>query len=155
MINYIYILDMSCCGNYIVPGANPENQITLPQVLSFGNNTIVNSALIATAVELGEVTFSVINQSNLVANASATLTTTSNTQYNVQFYLTIDGVKMNSINFRDTMEGVGHFMSLNISGFSPVLDIGSHILKLWAFTNAPVSTISCIAMSINGSANLI
>jgi len=146
---------MSCCGNYIVPGANPENQITLPQVLSFGNNTIVNTDLIATPIELGEVTFDVINESNLVANATATLTTTSNTQYNVQFYLTIDGTKTNSINFRDTLEGIGHFMSLNVSGFAPVLTVGSHVLKLWAFTNAPASTITCIAMSINGSANLI
>lgn len=147
---------MSSSGdNYVVPGANPNNQITLPQVLSFGNNTIFNTQLIATPVELGSVEFELINQSNLNANATATLTTTSNTQYNVQFYLTIDGVKMNSINFRDTLEGIGHYMSLNVSGFSSTLSVGSHTLILWAYTNAPSSTISCIAVSINGSANLI
>lgn len=148
-------IDMSFSDNYVVPGANPNNQITLPQVLSFGDNTIVNSALIATPIELGSVSFSLINQSNLNANATATLTTTSNTQYNSQFYLTLDGNKLNSTIFRDTLEGIGHFMSLNVSGFASNLSIGSHVLTLWAFTNAPVSTISCIAVSINGSANLI
>ena len=94
-------IDMSFSDNYVVPGANPNNQITLPQVLSFGDNTIVNSALIATPIELGSVSFSLINQSNLNANATATLTTTSNTQYNSQFYLTLDGNKLNSTIFRD------------------------------------------------------
>lgn len=136
---------------YVVPGASPTSAIAV----TFGNNTLITSTLTTSASEICSVSFNLLNSSSLIIDASLSLTTNSNTLYDVTFYLTLDGNKMNSTDFKDTIQGIGHFANLNITGFNGAVANGSHTVKLWALTNAPTATVSCGAVTINGSANLI
>jgi len=136
---------------YVVPGASPSSAIAV----TFGNNTLITTTLTTSASEICSVNFSLLNPSSLIIDSALSITTTSNTVYNITFYLTLDGNKMNSTDFIDSVQGAGHYAALNITGYNSSVAIGSHTVKLWALTNAPAATISCGAVTINGSANLI
>ena len=125
------------------------------QTQAFGNNTITTAAVTNTAVPLSTVGFTNTASSDIIANGSATFKTTSNVIYDINVYLTIDGVKMNTTEFITSIQGVGHYMTATITGFRLALTGGAHTLRLWAYTNAPNGTITCVAQTTNGLANLL
>lgn len=170
---------MSCAGdNYIVPGANPcgSGGATGPtgatgatgpagatgptgptgtQTQAFGNNSITTAAIGAVAVPLSTVGFTTTAVSDLYANATATIRTTSNTLEDVSFYLTIDGTKLNTTNYIHSFSGANHFATINVAGFFANVPAAAHTLRLWASTTAPNGTMTCVAQTTTGLANLI
>jgi hypothetical protein len=134
-------------SSFVVPGANPS----LNLAVVFGNNSLVTTSLTVLPKEFASVDFNLLLGSSVKADACFTLL--SSGSHEVRFYLTVDDVKVNSVDFiNSTQSG---YLTLSITGFVPYLSSGPHNLKLWALTNAPLGAVGCSNVSINGIANLI
>jgi len=134
-------------SSFVVPGANPS----LNLAVVFGNNSLITTSLAVTPQEFASVDFNLLLGSSVKADSCFTLSSTGS--YEVRFYLTVDGIKVNSVDFiNSTQSG---YLSLSITGLVPYLESGPHILKLWALTNAPLGSVRCTNVSINGVANLV
>lgn len=134
-------------SSFIVPGANPS----LNLAVVFGNNDLITTSVAVLPQEVASVDFNLSLGSCVKTDACFTLSSTG--LYEVKFYLTVDGVRVNSVDFINSTQ-IG-YLSLSITGFVPNLVSGPHILKLWALTNAPLGAVRCTNVSINGIANLI
>lgn len=174
---------MSCTGdNFVVPGANPCNQPTATGVQSitpgtnititgtptipiisatdtltqaFGNNTASVSVLTTVSTSLSAVGFTTSGASDVFCSATITIQTNSNVQYNNSFSLAIDGVVMSSGVFIDSINGIGHYKTVTITGFRANLVAGNHTLRLLGLSSAPNGTMTITRITTSGLANLL
>ena len=134
-------------SSFVVPGANPSSNLAVV----FGNNSLLTTSVAVLPQEFASVDFNLLLGSSVKSDACFTLISTGS--YEVRFYLTVDGIKVNSVDFiNSTQSG---YLSLSITGLVPYLVSGPHNLKLWALTNAPLGAVRFTNVSINGLANLV
>jgi hypothetical protein len=106
--------------SWIVPGANPAN--TTPYMIvsdrnSSGTNLVITATTQATAQTLTSVVLSTDYVSNLSIFGNFTITSSSNTQANVSYFVQslINGVFANvGFIFKSSLAGVGHSMACPI-----------------------------------------
>ena len=136
-------------SSFVVPGANPSSNLAV----MFGNNELITTTLTTIPQEVASVDFDLLHSSSLKVDACFTVSSSSG--YDVAYYLTLDGNKLNETNFIVSVQGGGKYSTLSVTGqCSYVENIGSHTVKLWSLTNAPLGCVACVAVSLNGVANL-
>jgi hypothetical protein len=131
------------------------------------NSVISERATNTTAINITAVTFATAQTlltinitptaiSDINVNVSFHYQTNSNTNYNLIFYLTLDGVQIGTTT-ADTLGGVGHFSNCAIVGSGLNQSVGPHIILLKAYAgSAPAAgNLTIIASSGFAIANLV
>jgi hypothetical protein len=131
-----------------------------PRVISerATNTTPINITAVTfgTAQTILTMTITPTALSDINVNVSFHYQTNSNTQYNLIFYLTLDGVQIGTTT-ADTLGGANHFSNCAIVGSALNQSIGSHTILLKAYAgSAPASgNLTIIASSGFAIANLV
>lgn len=94
--------------------------------------------------------------SDINANVSFYYQTNSNTNYDIIFYLTLDGVQIGAT-MKDTTQGANHFSNCSITGSGINQSVGLHTILLKAYAgSAPASgNLTVIASSGTVLSNLV
>jgi hypothetical protein len=134
-----------CCKQYV----DSVGQVTTVN----GNNTVTNPSLTTAFQEIGRINALVVpaNQ-KMIANATITIRTSVNQKHDVTYFMTFNGVQLGS-QMIHTIDGVGHYATLAITGYSGPLVAGTYNLILYAKADAN-SIITVTALNINGIENL-
>jgi len=136
-------------SSFVVPGANPSANLAV----TFGNNSLISMTLTTVPSEVASSDFALLHSSSVKIDACFTVT--SQGSYDVAYYLTLDDNKLNDTNFIMSVQGGGKYSTLSISGYCDFVEnVGSHTVKLWALTNAPLGMVGLVAVSLSGVANL-
>jgi len=144
--------------NITVDDTDPEDPIinsTANETQAFGNNTVSVGVLTTVAATLATVGFTTSAISDVIVSATITVQTNSNTKYDNSFILTINGANVSSGYFIHSVDGVGHYETVCITGFRANIAAGSNTLRLNGLTNAPNGTMTVTRISISGLANLL
>jgi hypothetical protein len=134
-----------CCKKYV----DSVSQVT---TLS-GTTTIVTPALTAINQIIGKITGVVVpaNQ-KLMVNATFTVQTSSNTNYDVVYFVLCNGVILGQF-MTSTFSGIGHYGTCAITAISGALAAGTYTLDLYArTTNTGIYTVT--QLNFNTVANL-
>jgi len=155
-------LDM---GNCPITNVSTINGSAYPPPSSGGviseratNTTPINITAVTfgTAQTILTMTITTTFISDINANVSFYYQTNSNTNYNLIFYLTLDGVQIGAT-MADTLGGVSHFSNCAIIGSGLNQSVGLHtvLLKAYAGSAPAAGNLTVIASSGTLLANLI
>lgn len=174
---------MSCGDvNWVVPGANPCNQIpsgggvtvvnagtgitvsgkpespiinAISQIQTLGDtaSNVINLPSL-TVTEIFRLTFNTASSGFIIVNGNATIKSTVNPQHNILYYCEIDGTMFQSAVNYDSISGSDHFTTIFLS-CSGNLAPGNHTAIFYVITDAGANELQASSRNMNAIINLM
>jgi hypothetical protein len=142
-------------GITITPsGTNVEVAMTQGIIKAYGNNTIVTSALTTAAQNIGVLgSVITVGTSRLIANATMTVLTNTNTIQDITYYITLNGGQIGA-QMKHSFSGTGHWNTMAVTAIATgVAASTSNVVRLVALASAN-TTFTVTAMNLNCTVDL-
>lgn len=129
------------------------NQINVPVTNRASSSTplLITATTFATAQTIGNLSLTTTAIYDIDVWAVSVITTTSNSQRDMNLFITIDGTQVGQI-FTSTLNGVGHFLSMPNQCSLLAATSGAHTILLKGYASASgVLTVNSFQMSAIGN----